>query len=51
MSSAFLVCVLMSELPLDGPLLGVSGSLPHVDLALQKLLVGDATVQAHGCGR
>jgi hypothetical protein len=46
MAPEFLICVLPSEVPLDGSAQRVSSSLPGVDFALQKLWRWEATIQA-----
>ena len=46
MASQLLVCILPSELPLDGSLLGVARLLPGIDFGAKYLLAGHAPVQA-----
>ena len=46
MPTKLLICILTSELPLDGSLRSVASLLPRVDFALKKLSTGDAPLQA-----
>ena len=46
MSAELLICILTSERPLDGSLSGVTSLLPRVNLALQKVAVFNAPLQA-----
>ena len=46
MSSEFSVCILTSELPLDSSAGSVASALPLVDLELQAISVGHASIQA-----
>src|SRR5665647_78958 len=46
MPTELLIRILSGELPLDGPLQGVSSLLPGIDLVAQELSAVDAPVQA-----
>ena len=46
MSAEFSISVLACELPVYGAALLVSGGLPSIYLALQKIDAGDSTIQA-----
>ena len=46
MAPEFLICVLSSELPLDGSTQCVSSCLPCIDFALQKVRSWNPTIQA-----
>ena len=46
MMPELVICILSSELPLDGSAQRVSICLPGIDFASQELLAGDAAVQA-----
>ena len=46
MPTELLICILPSELPFDGSLLGVARLLPSIDFSAQYLLAGHASIQA-----
>ena len=46
MPTEFLISALASELPFDGAALCVPVGLPSIDFPLQKMSIGDSTIQA-----
>jgi hypothetical protein len=50
MSTELLICILGSELPLDGSLRSVASLLPRVDFALKEVSTGHASVKALPAG-
>ena len=46
MSAESLICVLTSEVPLNGSLFGISCLLPRIDFGLQKVAAANAPIQA-----